>query len=130
VDPARPCPCGLGPPYGECCGRLHAGAAAATAELLLRSRYTAFAVGDSAYLQRTWHPSTRPDDPGVDPSVQWRRLEVLGTAGGGPFEREGTVRFRAHLVRGGRRGVVDEDSRFVREGGQWLYVGEVPSPVR
>ncbi|RJK94896.1 YchJ family protein [Vallicoccus soli] len=133
MDPTRPCPCGLGAPYGECCGRLHAGGEAATAELLMRSRYTAFAVGDDAYLLRTWHPATRPGRPGTDPAVRWRRLEVLGTTGGGPFDAEGTVRFRAHLVRtgpagGAERGVVEEDSRFVREGGRWLYVGEVPDP--
>ena len=44
------CPCGLGDDYDACCGRLHAGAPALTAEALMRSRYSAFAVGDAAYL--------------------------------------------------------------------------------
>ena len=57
----RRCPCGTGLPYDDCCGPLHAGStAAATAEQLMRSRYSAFAVGDAAYLLATWHPSTRP----------------------------------------------------------------------
>jgi hypothetical protein len=54
------CPCGLGDDYASCCGRLHAGAPAPTAESLMRSRYSAFAVGDVGYLLRTWHPSSRP----------------------------------------------------------------------
>ena len=41
------CPCGLGDDYESCCGRFHAGAPAPTAEALMRSRYSAFAVGDA-----------------------------------------------------------------------------------
>ena len=41
------CPCGLGDDYDACCGRLHAGAPAPTAEALMRARYSAFAVGDA-----------------------------------------------------------------------------------
>ncbi|MGZ4607464.1 MAG: YchJ family protein, partial [Blastococcus sp.] len=49
--PQRRCPCGTGLPYDECCGPLHDGtSAAATAEQLMRSRYAAFAVGDTGYL--------------------------------------------------------------------------------
>ena len=47
------CPCGLGDDYDACCGRLHAGAPAPTAEALMRARYSAFAVGDAGYLLRT-----------------------------------------------------------------------------
>jgi SEC-C motif-containing protein len=48
-DPNRPCPCGSAQPYAECCARLHRGeATAATAELLMRSRFSAFAVGGRA----------------------------------------------------------------------------------
>jgi uncharacterized protein YchJ len=54
------CPCGLGEDYASCCGRLHTGAPAPTAESLMRSRYSAFAVADAGYLLRTWHPSRRP----------------------------------------------------------------------
>ena len=68
----RRCPCGTGLPYDECCGPLHAGATpAATAEQLMRSRYSAFAVGDAAYLLATWHPSTRPPALELDPGVRW-----------------------------------------------------------
>src|SRR5579859_7674978 len=117
------CPCGLGDGYGACCGRLHAGAAALTAESLMRSRYSAFAVGDAAYLLRTWHPSARPGTLSLDPGITWTRLAVLGTQDGGMFDTEGTVRFRAVYVKDGQRGVLDETSRFVRQGKRWTYLG-------
>jgi len=50
---ALACPCGLGDDYESCCGRLHAGMPAPTAESLMRSRYSAFAVGNAGYLLRT-----------------------------------------------------------------------------
>jgi SEC-C motif-containing protein len=89
----------------------------------MRSRYAAFAVGDAEYLRRTWHPSTRPERLRLDPQDRWTRLEVLGTTGGGLFEQTGTVEFRAHYARGGRTGVVEENSLFVREDGLWSYLG-------
>ena len=56
----RFCPCGSGTSYGACCGPLHAGREAATAEALMRSRYSAFVLLDADYLLRSWHPATRP----------------------------------------------------------------------
>jgi SEC-C motif-containing protein len=119
----RACPCGLGEDYDACCGRFHAGAPAPTAESLMRSRYSAFAVGDAGYLLRTWHPSARPRELELDPALSWTRLAVLETRGGGLFDTEGTVRFRAVYVHGGQRGVQAETSGFVRQDGQWFYLG-------
>lgn len=86
------CPCGSGRPYAECCGALHRGErAAATAEELMRSRYSAFARGDEGYLIRTWHPSTRPESLSLDPRHRWTGLTLTATTGGGPDEDTGTV---------------------------------------
>lgn len=112
----KPCPCGLPAAYDACCGRFHAGAAAPTPELLMRSRYSAYAVGDSGYLLRTWHPATRPR--GVEVTGGWLRLEVL-SARGGLLDAEGEVHFRAHHT----GGVLVERSRFVRDSGRWSYLG-------
>lgn len=61
------CPCLSGLTYDDCCGRLHSGAGTAqTAEQLMRSRYSAFAVSDADYLRTTWHSSTRPADLALD----------------------------------------------------------------
>lgn len=121
------CPCGLPAKYAECCGRLHRGEAqATTAEQLMRSRYSAFAVRDEAYLLRSWDPATRPADVDFDPGMRWERLEVLAATGGGPFHTEGTVEFRAHYRSGGAAGVLREHSRFRREAGEWVYLdGEI-----
>src|ERR1700734_4129513 len=83
------CPCGLGDDYDSCCGRLHGGAPAPTAEALMRSRYSAFAVGDAGYLLRTWHPTARPRTLSLDPEITWTRLAGLGTSGGGLFDTTG-----------------------------------------
>ncbi|MEV7518004.1 YchJ family metal-binding protein [Streptomyces diastaticus] len=122
---ADACPCGTGQAYGACCGRFHSGAAeAATAEQLMRSRYTAFAVGDAAYLLRTWHPRTRPSVLHLDQGVRWIGLEITGASEGSAFHATGTVTFRAHWTAGGETGVLAEHSRFTRgeDGGAWRYV--------
>ena len=119
----RRCPCGTGLTYAECCGRLHAGtASAATAEQLMRSRYSAFAVGDPAYLLATWDPVTRPRTLELDPDVRWTGLEITATSGGGLLDAEGTVAFRAHSRAGGEDRVQAERSRFRRLDGRWVYV--------
>ncbi|WP_158580023.1 YchJ family protein [Geodermatophilus marinus] len=122
----RRCPCGTGSPYDECCGPLHAGAPAATAEQLVRSRYSAFVVGDTGYLLATWHPSTRPRTLDPDPAVRWTGLEVLATTGGGLLAGEGTVEFRASWVVDREPGAQHEVSRFVRDGGAWRYLDALP----
>ncbi|MFP5311044.1 MAG: YchJ family protein [Actinomycetes bacterium] len=115
--------CLSGEAYSACCGRFHSGAARpATAEQLMRSRYSAFARLDEDYLLRTHHPSTAPDSLHLEPGMEWRRLDILATNSGGPFDNEGTVEFKAYFRHGRERGVLHENSRFVREDGQWLYV--------
>lgn len=88
----------------------------------MRSRYSAFAVRDEAYLLRTWHPATRPPGVGFDPATRWTRLEILGASGGSAFHDEGTVEFRAHYTERGRAGELHENSRFVRRDGAWTYL--------
>jgi len=119
------CPCGPGDDYESCCGRLHAGAHAPAAESLMRSRYSAFALGDAGYLLHTWHPSRRPRTLSLDPALQWTRLAVLDTRDGGLFDTTGTVQLGAVYVRQGKRGVLAETSRFVRQGRHWSYLGPV-----
>jgi SEC-C motif-containing protein len=117
------CPCGLGDGYESCCGRLHAGAPAPTAESLMRARYTAYALGDAGYILRTWHPSARPRTLSLDPALRWTRLAILETRDGGLFDATGTVQFRAMYLQQGQRGVLAETSRFVRHDRYWTYLG-------
>lgn len=88
----------------------------------MRSRYSAFAVGDRDHLVRTWHPSTRPQHLELDPGIEWVRLEILSTTGGTPFHKEGTVDFRAVHRQGAREEVLAEHSRFVWYEGAWVYL--------
>ena len=77
MRPGAECPCGTGRRYDACCGPHHRGSArAATAEELMRSRYSAFVAGEASYLLRTWHPATRPETLVLDEDVRWTGLEV------------------------------------------------------
>ena len=121
------CPCGSGLTGAECCDRFLQGPASApTAVALMRSRFTAYVREDAGYLRRTWHPSTRPRRIGFDEALRWTGLEVIGQTGGSLFDAAGTVEFAAHYVAGGRPGTMRENSRFVREDGQWRYLGADP----
>lgn len=123
---SRNCMCLSGLAYAECCGRFHSGEAqAATAEQLMRSRYSAFVLLNAEYLRKTWHPATAPSELELDPAMEWRRLDILSTSRGGPLDSEGTVEFNAHFRHAGERGVHHETSRFVRENRRWYYVDAV-----
>ncbi|MGO1637808.1 MAG: YchJ family protein [Ancrocorticia populi] len=112
------CPCQSGKPYAKCCGPYHRGAAAPTAEALMRSRYSAFALGLEDYVLSTWEPRYRPEGAEIDPEIQWRRLVILDTE---DFGDTATVEFRAHWRNKMERGIMHERSSFVREDGRWFY---------
>jgi len=126
--PSSPCPCGRKLAYDRCCGRWHAGPRALqapTAEDLMRSRYSAFALGLTAYLRDTWHPSTRPAalEP-LPPGMRWLGLEVRRHVT--QDADHALVEFVARSKLGGRAERLHETSRFVREHGRWFYVdGEI-----
>jgi SEC-C motif domain protein len=124
TDAGGPCPCDPARQYENCCGAYHAGRATApTAEALMRSRFSAFARQNEAYLLRTWHPDTRPRTVGFDTNQRWTRLHILNTTDGSLLHTEGTVEFRADYKLRGRPGSLHENSRFVRNDGTWCYVG-------
>ena len=107
----------------HCCGRYLDGEEAPTAEALMRSRYTAFALRDGDYLFRTWHPRTRPTPPYWVEGTQWTGLQILGAEAGGPSDEEGSVTFEASWrdVTTGESGSMREHSRFSRRAGRWMY---------
>ncbi len=116
-----PCPCGRGSGYETCCGSLHQGAAAANAEALMRSRYSAYVLHLEPYLLSTWHASTRPPHLGFDdePELKWLALQVKRHETSGD---SAIVEFVARYRQGERGQRLHEVSRFVREAGRWYYV--------
>lgn len=121
------CPCGSGNNYAECCGRYHAGAAAPSAEALMRSRYSAYVLIKEPYLLDTWHGSTRPPvlDLAADSAARWLGLQIKRHEQTGPDSA--VVEFVARYKVAGRAHRLHETSRFVRENGRWYYVdGEFP----
>ena len=126
TKPVTSCPCGLGEPFEECCGRYHRGEEPPSAELLMRARYSAYVVGDRAFLLRTWHEQTRPRALTLEKDQEWLGLNILDRQGGGLLDSEGTVEFRARFVGDdGRRGAMHDRSRFLKVGGAWRYLDEV-----
>ena len=130
VRGADPCPCGSGAPFSACCSPVLDGEPAPTAEALMRSRFSAFVVGDEDHIFRSWHPRTRPPGPYCHARTRWLDLTVHETVGGGAEAADGeeaVVDFTAHFLTGDGRGRVVEDeleerSRFVRRAGRWLYL--------
>ncbi len=112
-----------GKKYADCCGRyLDDGETASTAEALMRSRYTAYALGREEYLLATWSQDTRPASLGLENKQhgKWLGLEVKLHEQPGPDHA--IVEFVARYKVDGRAHRLHEISRFVRENGQWFYV--------
>lgn len=132
------CPCGSGAGLDECCGPAIEGRQpAATAEALMRSRYTAHATRATDYLRATHVPPRDQADRAArdtGTSSTWTRLEVVDTHAGGEADDAGVVEFRAHYrAASGEAGVHHERSRFRKTKGRWAYVdGDLvmPAPVK
>lgn len=122
----RQCPCGSGATLDACCGPVIGGMAAQTAEILMRSRYTAFATGDIGYLSRTLSTEARKDFDEADAeqtasNTRWQGLEVRAVKGGGEKDETGSVEFVAHFSLAGQRHAHHELALFEREDGRWVY---------
>lgn len=118
------CYCGSALPYAECCQPLHQGEPAATPETLMRSRFSAFVLGDVDYLLASWHPQTRPTELSLDNSPDWTQLEVLSSS---EQKSMGTVDFRAIYRLANGWGALEEQSRFERINGRWYYLDGISS---
>ena len=127
------CPCGAGK-YQQCCGRyIGGGMVAPSAVELMRSRYTAFALRNEAYLRATWWPDTLPEEAiTAEDDVKWIGLKIVGHGHAGDAVNadnadEATVEFIARFKVGGRAHKLHEVSRFARQADaagtpRWYYV--------
>lgn len=133
------CPCDSTRLYAHCCGRFHAGEPAASAEALMRSRYSAFVLCNEPYLLATWHSSTRPKSIEFEPQQKWLGLKIVTTEtpnGNGVrphfhFDTAHVEFIARYRVGGGSAARLHERSRFVQEHGRWAYVdGELLTKER
>ncbi|MCV6620535.1 MAG: YchJ family metal-binding protein [Cellvibrionaceae bacterium] len=128
---ASNCYCQSQASFEDCCQAILAGKAAATAEALMRSRYTAHVLGDIDYLMATWqHSAGQAEDTRAWVEAHdWLGLQVLQCRKGGSQQNEGTVEFIAYYRPKGssERLAHHELSSFSKIDGRWLYVeGSTP----
>jgi SEC-C motif-containing protein len=117
------CPCDSNVSFEQCCAPIINGASpAATAESLMRSRYTAFTLRDENHLLATWHPEQRPSKISFDPTQKWLGLKIKRTEAGQPNDKSGIVEFLARYKIAGQGYRLHEVSRFEKLSGKWLYV--------
>lgn len=123
----EPCPCGSGRPATECClPVIRREREAVTAEELMRSRYSAFVVGDVDWIMDSHHSTTvdeidREQVASWSADSEWLGLRVRDTEAGGPDDDEGTVSFRARYRVQGQQIDHVERARFEREDGAWRF---------
>ncbi|GGM02155.1 YchJ family protein [Deinococcus aerophilus] len=122
--PFKSCPCGSGHSYAHCCGPAHDGTCPpATPEALMRARYAAYALGNAAFVLKTWHPDHRPTTLHLNDHTRYLCLKVHEASGD-------EVEFSATLkVAGGEKYVLRERSVFAQLDGQWVYVNDVTPPT-
>lgn len=124
------CPCNPTKIYSDCCEKAHKNIhSVVTAEDLMRSRYSAFVLGNINYLQLSHHSTTRPSKREAreieqwTKSVNWLKLEVLKTSKGYLDDSTGTVEFKAYFMENGMVQVIHENSFFTKENNRWVYKG-------
>ncbi|RBQ02842.1 YchJ family protein [Pedobacter miscanthi] len=118
----RNCPCGSGMAFQHCCQPYHLRVKnAPTAEVLMRSRYSAFVVADAAYLYDTTHSSKKKNHSknaylNSAKNTKWLKLEIV-------FSDFDVVEFKAYyLNKKFQTEVLHEKSNFRLEDGKWYYV--------
>ena len=126
-----PCPCDSALSYATCCGRYHKGnIKAPTAEALMRSRYSAYAMGNAQYLYKTWHEKTRPSLTSLRESGPQKliALKIVSTQAGGEKDLKGIVEFIASSESNNPEEPIyqhHEKSLFIKVKEQWLYIDRI-----
>lgn len=133
------CPCGSGAKYAACCRRFHRGEEPGSPGLLMRSRFSAYALGELPYLYRTLDPE-HPDKAKPEAEfiadvrrsragIRYTRLRVLEEE---PHEGKDRARvlFHAELYQSGKELSFAEASLFLRRAEGWRYHSGEARPMR
>lgn len=122
------CPCGSGSSLNGCCLSLIEGKkTAATAEELLRARYTAFTQGHIDYILDTHHSKTRNEVKREEieewsKNSQWLGLKIVEKKAGEANDQQGIIVFCASYSADGETEEHWEQSFFEKENGQWKFL--------
>lgn len=123
------CYCCSNQEFENCCEPFIKGIAKPlTAEELMRSRYSAYAIGQVEYILRSTHSSNRKlyDRQTIEnwaKSSVWQKLEVVSTDGGAAKDKKGTVEFKAYFLDAARQSQIHHElSNFAKELGKWFFV--------
>lgn len=123
------CYCCSDKEFEDCCQPfISETAKPATAEELMRSRYSAYAVCAGKYLLRSTHPSTRKfhDLKSIEDWAKsnfWQKLEIVSKSAGEAKDKTGIIEFRAYFLdENGEPQIHHERSNFRRELGKWFFV--------
>lgn len=120
------CACGSKKSYKLCCELIHKNIELAKTPLdLMKSRYTAYVLGDIDYLMLSHHSSTRPVSEKEEilnwtHSIEWKSLEIVESYK--TLTDEGFVTFKAHFIEKGISNSIHEKSRFLKEDNHWTYI--------
>jgi SEC-C motif-containing protein len=114
-----PCPCGSGIKYKKCCGIFHKGAIAKTALDLMKSRFSAFAIGKIDYIINTSTFQKDFDDlKSFSNNCEFKKLEILDFI---DENSEAFVTFKATIFCEEQDNSFIEKSRFIKKEGRWYY---------
>ncbi|MCQ8103017.1 YchJ family protein [Methylomonas sp. SURF-2] len=121
------CLCGTGQAYAACCGPFHKRERRpATALELMRSRFSAYALRNAAYLLDSWDIGSRPADLDFSrETADWRSLQIVACKKGAAHDGKGIVEFKAFYRQDGEDCCLHEISRFVKTGQDWFYLDGV-----
>jgi len=110
-----PCPCGSNKKYKKCCQIYHQGAIAKTALLLMKSRYTAFVVGNIKYIISTSTFQNDFDDlQEFSQNCDFQKLDIIDFT-------EDTVTFKVTIICNGIDNSFCEKSNFIKKDMRWYY---------
>ena len=128
MSETQQCPCGQQNSYDECCGTIIDGKQVAkTAEALMRSRYTAFALNKMDHIRNSHDPSTRSEldmegNQAWSSRADWKSLKIVKTEKGTEEDDNGVVEFIARYDMEGEPQEHHELSTFRKVKGQWYFV--------
>lgn len=118
------CSCGSERSFAECCGLYISGKShAPDPESLMRSRYSAYVIGDTDYIGKTQADKAAI---GYDPvyakewskQAKWLGLKIIQAK---TTQHKGSVEFLALYELAGKKSNMHEVSEFKHIDGRWFY---------